>query len=82
MKHTIRQNGQLTQIDCELGSGIFDKHGKEIFEGDIVKIGGVRDYYVDCQYGVFCIRNNKGDAIDALRELDECYCEIVGHVTD
>lgn len=36
MKHTIRQNGQITQIDCELGSGIFDKNGVEIFEGDLV----------------------------------------------
>lgn len=35
MKHTIRRYGQLEQIDCELGSGIFDKNGKEICEGDI-----------------------------------------------
>lgn len=38
MIHTIRQHGQLTQIDCELGSGFFDKNGKEICEGDKVKI--------------------------------------------
>ena len=30
MKHTIRQHGQLTQIDCELGSGIFDANDKEM----------------------------------------------------
>lgn len=38
MKHTIRQHGQLTQIDCELGSGLIDKNCKEILAGDIVKV--------------------------------------------
>lgn len=37
MKHNIRINGQVKKIDCELGSGILDKHGREIFEGDKVK---------------------------------------------
>lgn len=37
MKHNIRINGQVKEIDCELGSGILDKHGREIFEGDKVK---------------------------------------------
>lgn len=37
MKHTIRQNRQLTQIDCELGSGILDKNGKEISDGDRIQ---------------------------------------------
>ena len=34
MKHNIRINGVAKEIDCELGSGILDKHGKEVFEGD------------------------------------------------
>ena len=37
MKHTIRIKGDIKTVDCELGSGVFDKHGKEIFEGDIIK---------------------------------------------
>lgn len=37
MKHTIRRNGQLEQIDCELGSGVYDKNGVEIIEGDLLK---------------------------------------------
>lgn len=38
MKHNIRINGQVQEMDFELGSGIFDKNGREIFEGDIVKV--------------------------------------------
>ena len=36
MKHNIRINGQEQELDCELGSGILDKNGREIFEGDKV----------------------------------------------
>ena len=37
MKHRIRINGQVKEIDCELGSGILDKNGREIFEGDTIR---------------------------------------------
>lgn len=36
MKHNIRINGQVKEIDCELGSGILDENGREIFEGNKV----------------------------------------------
>ena len=34
MKHNIRINGEVKEIDCELGSGITDKNGHEVYEGD------------------------------------------------
>lgn len=43
MKYNIRINGEVKTIDCELGSGIFDKNGREIFDRDIVKSIGEVD---------------------------------------
>ena len=37
MKHSIRINGEVKEIDCELGSSRFDKHGREIFVNDRLK---------------------------------------------
>ena len=47
MKHKIRQRvineyglpvTKIETVNGELGSGVFDKHGKEIFEGDMLLI--------------------------------------------
>lgn len=40
MKHRIRINGEVKEFDGELGSGILDKNGNEIFEGDKVSLKG------------------------------------------
>lgn len=78
MKHTIRQKGQLTQIDCELGSGVFDKNGREVFEGDILS-NGKQTFPVIFIQGAIAIRfanNNYGGLFDIGA------FEVVGHVTD
>ena len=37
MKHSVRINGEIRVEEFELGSGILDSNGIEIFEGDVVK---------------------------------------------
>ena len=90
MKHNIRINGQIQTIDCELGSGILDKNGKEIFEGDKVKYGN-KTFKMICSWGEglsMCDYKNN------CKDLQECMTrtfrnkgyaldvEVVGHVGD
>jgi len=78
MKHNIRINGSVKEIDCELGSGIFDKHGREVFEGDILS-NGKQTFPVIFIQGAITIRfanNNYGGLFDIGA------FEVVGHVTD
>ena len=86
MKHDIRINGEIKKLDCELGSGIFDRRGNEIFEGDKVtyisrdgdgerQSEGVMEIY-DLE---FIIRDKNGAELFpfALENL-----EVVGHVEE
>ena len=90
MNHTIRQRvinqfglhvSKVVSINGELGSGISDIHGREIFEGDIVKplVDGLRtlagnSFTVEFEDGLFSINSEPLFHFNKL--------EVVGHTND
>ncbi|MBR4382549.1 MAG: hypothetical protein IKP64_03225 [Selenomonadaceae bacterium] len=89
MKHSIRERvvdpirGQVVKIstiNAELGSGITDKNGNEIFEGDRViqpEKGNGTPMLVSFVSGTFAVNEEV-----ALGEYQDGELEIIGHVDD
>lgn len=77
MKHNIKlPDGTIKAVDCKIGSGVFDRNGKEIFESDRVKLAGEGVFSVAFVDGALVI----GDYyLDGIRPN---YIEVVGHDDD
>lgn len=82
MNHTVREHRQLTRLDCEIGTGIADKHGREVIEGDRV-IFGEHD-----TEGVIVFKNamfqiKHGDKFTVLGNCPGFIeTEVVGHIEE
>lgn len=82
MKHNIKlPDGTIKAVDCKLSSGVFDKNGREIFEGDHVQVcegcpDDEDDSYIDTVIfvdGVFKLK----DSDTLLKEFGQGDIEIV-----
>lgn len=77
MKHHIKINGEIKNIDCEISSGKLDKNGREIFEGNHIRTSettGVVTFY----NAEFLIEYDNLDGFsDALNDFKTCELEII-----
>ena len=96
MKHSIRQRvldpvtglkvTKIEQVNGELGSGLYDRNGKEIFEGDIIRYGFTDredTAVVTFQNGAFYFAFHFGDK--TYPEVSPKFAssfEVIGHVDD
>ena len=80
MIHNLKMpDGTIKAVDCKIGSGVFDKNGREIFEGDVVSGAGFTELIPVIFKNAELLLDDKGFGVGAF---DDGELEIIGHVDD
>ena len=86
-QHVVNEFGfKVTKVETvhgELGSGIFDVTGKEIFEGDRVEFGCSKQGNIVFDDGRFCV--TEGSTLYPLNDYPNFGIDgirVIGHVED
>ena len=75
MIHNLKfPDGTIKAVDCKIGSGVFDKNGREIFEGDVVSGAGFTELIPVIFKNAELLLDDKGFGVGAF---DDGELEIV-----
>ena len=75
MIHNLKMpDGTIKAVDCKIGSGVFDKNGREIFEGDVVSGAGFTELIPVIFKNAELLLDDKGFGVGAF---DDGELEIV-----
>lgn len=86
MKHHIRINGQVQELDCEIGTGRLDCEGKEIFEGDklefMARVDGIFVGTVQLKEAEFRVDGVPFVEFLSISSMKSKQMKVIGHVDD